>query len=51
MNITKKDLGKSQIEITVELTAEEFKPYVLRGAKKVSQEVKIQGFRPGKAPY
>ncbi|MFH0955772.1 MAG: trigger factor [Candidatus Falkowbacteria bacterium] len=51
MNISKKDLGKSQIEVTVELTAEEFKPYVLRGAEKVSMEVKIEGFRPGKAPY
>src|SRR3989339_835571 len=51
MNITKKDLGKSQIELTVELTAEEFKPYILRGAQKVSEEVKIEGFRPGKAPY
>ena len=51
MNLTTKDLGKSQIELTVELTAEEFKPYVLRGAEKVSEEVKIAGFRPGKAPY
>lgn len=51
MNISKKDLGKSQIEITVELSAEEFKPYVLRGAEKVSEQVKIEGFRPGKAPY
>ncbi|MDD4272079.1 MAG: trigger factor, partial [Patescibacteria group bacterium] len=51
MKIEKKDLGKSQIELTVELSAEEFKPYVSRGAEKVSQEVKIEGFRPGKAPY
>ena len=51
MNITKKDLGKSQIEVTVELTVEEFKPFVLRGAEKVSLDVKIEGFRPGKAPY
>jgi trigger factor len=51
MKIEKKDLGKSQIEVTVELTAEEFKPYILRGAEKVSMEVKIEGFRPGKAPY
>ncbi|MFA6306471.1 MAG: trigger factor [Patescibacteria group bacterium] len=51
MKIGKKDLGKSQIELTVELTAEEFKPYVLRGAEKVSLDVKIEGFRPGKAPY
>ncbi|MEI6596705.1 MAG: trigger factor [bacterium] len=51
MKIEKKDLGKSQIELTVELSAEEFKPYILRGAQKVSEEVKIEGFRPGKAPY
>jgi len=51
MKIEKKDLGKSQIEIIVELTAEEFKPHILRGAEKVSMEVKIEGFRPGKAPY
>lgn len=51
MKIEKKDLGKSQIELTVELTVEEFKPYVLRGAEKVSLDVKIEGFRPGKAPY
>ncbi len=51
MNITKKDLEKSQIELTVELSVEEFKPYISRGAEKVSMEVKIEGFRPGKAPY
>lgn len=51
MNITKKELGKSQIELTVEMTAEEFKPYVARGAEAVSKEVKIEGFRPGKVPY
>ena len=51
MNITKKEISKSQIEITVEMTAEEFKPYIARGAEKVSTEIKIEGFRPGKAPY
>ncbi|OGF30344.1 trigger factor [Candidatus Falkowbacteria bacterium RIFCSPLOWO2_12_FULL_45_13] len=51
MNITKKNLDKSQIELTVEMTAEEFKPYTLRGAEKVSTDVKIEGFRPGKVPY
>ncbi|MDO8592824.1 MAG: trigger factor [bacterium] len=51
MTITKKSLGNSQVEIIVELTADEFKPYTLRGAEKVSREVKIEGFRPGKVPY
>ncbi len=49
--VTKQTLPKSQIELTIELSAEEFKPYVLRGAERVSKEVKIEGFRPGKAPY
>lgn len=51
MNITKKELEKSQIELTVELTPEELKPYIKLGAEKVSREVKIDGFRPGKIPY
>jgi len=51
MQVTKKDLGKSQIELTIELSNEEFAPYIEKGAKKVSEEVKIEGFRPGKVPY
>ena len=51
MNITKKNLDKGQIELTVEITTEEFKSYIARGTEKVSAEVKIEGFRPGKAPY
>jgi len=50
MQISKKDLEKSQIEITVELSAEEFSPYVEKGAQKVSEQVKVEGFRPGKVP-
>lgn len=51
MNIQKKDLGNSQIELTVEFSVEEFKPHILRGAEQVSMHVKIEGFRPGKVPY
>ena len=51
MNVEKKDLAKSQIELIVELSVDEFKPYIIKGAEKVSQEVKIKGFRPGKVPY
>ncbi|OIO07873.1 trigger factor [Candidatus Falkowbacteria bacterium CG_4_9_14_3_um_filter_36_9] len=51
MKVEKKDLGKSQMELTVELTVDEFKPYIVKGAEKVSQEIKINGFRPGKIPY
>ena len=51
MNVQKKDLAKSQIELTIELTVEEFKPYIESGAEKISRDLKIKGFRPGKIPY
>lgn len=51
MQITKKDLEKSQVELLVSLSFEEFKPYIEKGAKNVSERVKIDGFRPGKVPY
>lgn len=51
MKIEKKELEKSQIEITVELSVEEFKPFLAQGAEAISQSLKIDGFRPGKAPY
>ena len=51
MQVTKKDLEKSQIELTIELSSEEFAPYIEKGAQKVSESVKIEGFRPGKIPY
>lgn len=50
MQVKKKDLEKSQLELTVELSPEEFAPYIVKGAEKASKDVKIEGFRPGKAP-
>lgn len=51
MQVNKKDLGKSQIELSVELSLSEFKPFIEKGAARISKDVKIEGFRPGKAPY
>jgi trigger factor len=51
MKIEKKKLEKSQIEFSVELPYEEFKPFVEQGASELSKEMKIEGFRPGKAPF
>jgi trigger factor len=51
MKVTKKELEKSQIEITIELSSQEFAPYIEKGAEKVSSQVKIEGFRSGKVPY
>jgi trigger factor len=50
MKVTKNILPKSQIEFTVELSAEEFKPSIEQAAAQISEDIKIDGFRPGKAP-
>ncbi|HNW20198.1 MAG TPA: trigger factor [bacterium] len=42
---------KSQLKLTVELSTEEFQPYILEGARRIASEIKIPGFRNGKAPY
>jgi trigger factor len=51
MKVQSKKLPKSQIELMVELSYEEFKPYIKIGTEKISKEVKVEGFRPGKVPY
>ncbi len=50
MQVTRKELPKSQVELTTELSLEEFAPFIEKGAQKVSEQVKIEGFRPGKVP-
>jgi trigger factor len=51
MKTEAKKLPKSQVEIIVELAVEELNPYLEKAAIKISEEIKIDGFRPGKAPY
>jgi len=46
-----KNLPKSQVEITIELSEEELKPYLERASERLASQSKIEGFRPGKAPY
>lgn len=50
MKIDKKDLGKSQVEITFELTADEFKEHFSHALEHLKHHVKVDGFREGKAP-
>ncbi len=50
MNITSKKLPKSELELTVELSVEEMKPYFEKAAARLSTEKPLEGFRPGKAP-
>ncbi len=44
-------LPKSQVKITIEVSPAELEPFFKTAAAELSQEVKIKGFRPGKAPY
>jgi len=49
MKIEVKKLPRGQAEITIELTAEEYQPFLKQAAQNISQGTKIPGFRPGKA--
>lgn len=50
MKVDKKDLDKSQVELTITISPEEFKPYYEKAAANISKDLKIEGFRPGKVP-
>lgn len=51
MKVTVATLPKSQYELLIELSAEEMKPYLDKAVEKLGREVKIEGFRPGKATF
>jgi trigger factor len=51
MQYTLKDLPKSQKDIRVTVPPDELKPFMEKAAQELSQRVKIEGFRPGKASY
>ncbi len=50
MEITTKKQPQNLIEITVELSTEEVKPFYDQAWQELSKEVSIKGFRPGRAP-
>jgi len=50
MKATQTKLEKSQIEITFELTADEFKEHTEHALGHLKTHVKVDGFREGKAP-
>jgi trigger factor len=50
MKTEQKKLPKSQLEITFELTAEEFKEHTAHAVEHLKQHIKVDGFRAGKAP-
>jgi len=51
MKVDKKDLSRGQAELTIELSVEEYQPFLKTAASAISERVKISGFRDGKAPY
>lgn len=51
MNVTRTDKDKTTIELKVEILPEEMKPYIDKAVQRISKEVKVDGFRPGKVPY
>jgi trigger factor len=50
MKAEQKKMEKSQIEITFELTADEFKEHFSHALEHLKHHVKVDGFREGKAP-
>jgi len=50
MEVKQKKLPKSQIELTFELTTDEFKEHVGHALEHLKKHVKVDGFREGKAP-
>lgn len=51
MQVQKNEVKKSEIELTIEITPDEYQPFLNKAAIHLSKNTKIDGFRPGKAPY
>jgi trigger factor len=51
MNIKKENLGKSKIRLTISLEPRELAAYFRKSFDRLAGEVKLDGFREGKAPY
>lgn len=50
MNTTVSREGPTRVRLTVEIPPDEIRPVVDRAFKRLASQVKIPGFRPGKAP-
>ena len=51
MKVTVQTLPKAQYELLIELSAEEMKPHLDKAVEKLGREIKVEGFRPGKATF
>jgi len=50
-NVTREDLEKNRVKLTVSVSPEEMRPYLEAAAIRLSEKTSIPGFRPGKASY
>jgi trigger factor len=50
MNIVKKDLAKSQIELNIKIDQAEMAQYIDKTTAKLSKQITVPGFRKGEAP-
>ena len=50
MIVTQGEVEERQTALHIELDDDDLEPYVERGYRKVVQQIRIPGFRPGKAP-
>lgn len=51
MQISIKKLPKSEVELTITLETDEIQSELANAAARISEQMKLDGFRPGKAPY
>jgi trigger factor len=51
MRINLEPQPKSTLKITIEVSPEEYQPFLVKAAKKISLNSKIEGFRSGNAPF
>lgn len=51
MNITTEELERCEVLLTLELDPAQEEDLLKKAAKRISREVRIPGFRPGKAPF
>ncbi len=51
MKISKSQPKKSEVLLEIEVSTDEARPFLEKAAARVSKNTKIEGFRPGKAPY
>lgn len=51
MQVSIKKLPKSEVELTITLEAAEIQSELAQAAARISEQMKLDGFRPGKAPY